>query len=78
MKNEYSTSDFQLAVVLCALGAKLIFIDKTNPQRAVFQFEDDGQINAAVESYFRGELRLDPRIVLMQSKLVKDRLYQTN
>jgi len=76
MKNFFKTSDFGLCVVLCVLGFKLTSIDKTNPNRAIFQFENDVEIEKYTESYFRGELRLDPRLVLLQSRLVKSRLKQ--
>lgn len=71
----YRTSDFHLATTLCALSFKLNCIDETNPKRCVFEFEDDSSITQHVEAYFRGELKMDPRLILLNSKLLKDRLY---
>ena len=76
MKNFFKTSDFGLCVVLSVLGFKLISIDKSNPAKAIFEFEDDGEIQKYSEAYFRGELRLDPRLVLLESRLIKSRLKQ--
>ena len=73
--NEFRTSDLQLTIVLYTLGFPLIGVDKTNPRRASFLFEDDGNISDSVSAFYRGELSLDPRIVLTNAKLVKDRLY---
>jgi len=76
MKNLFETSDFGLCTVLCVLGFKLTSIDRTNPDRCVFQFENDPEIQKYAEAYFKGELKLDPRLVLLQAKLVKSRLKQ--
>ena len=75
MKNLFEITDYNLCVTLCVLGFKLTSIDKTNPQRCVFQFENESDLQKHVEEFFRGELRLDPRLVLLHAKLVKDRLH---
>jgi len=71
----YKTSDFHTCIVLSTLGFKLVAIDKTNPKRFVFQFEANPEIHNKIDLFFRGELRLDPRIVLIQEKLIKQRIY---
>jgi hypothetical protein len=44
MKNknipQFKTSDFYLSAFLLTRGLKLIKVDKSNPQRALFIFED--------------------------------------
>lgn len=75
MKTYFRTSDLPLAVTLYTLGFPLIGIDKTSPKRAVFLFEDDNNTSDAVTAFHRGELRIDPRLILTNAKLVKDRLY---
>lgn len=72
----FETSDFAIATTLCSLGYGLVYVDRTNPKRAVFQFSGDTRsITEDVERFFRGDLRLDPRVVISSSKFVKDRLY---
>lgn len=71
----YETSDYQLAVVLSTLGFKLAYVNKTNGKRAVFEFEHDDEISKSVEAFFRDQLKLNPRVVLTNARLVKDRLY---
>lgn len=71
----FQTSDYQATVVLCALGYKLEGLDRSNPKRVSFLFEDDPTIVGAIAAYFADELTLNPRIVLHSAKLVKDRLY---
>lgn len=73
MKN-FSTTDFQICVVLSALGFRLTSIDKSQP-RFVFHFENNPQIQNHIDKFYSGELSLDPRLVLMHTKLVKDRIH---
>lgn len=75
MQDPYETSDFQVAVTLHALGFRLVELDRSNYRRIIFQFEPDAQINPAVEAFFRDELSLNPRLILLSAKLVKDRLH---
>lgn len=71
MNKLFETSDFSLCISLILLGYKLSSIDKSNPKRCVFQFEYEDDIQKSVEAYFKGELRLDPRLVLFQAKVIK-------
>lgn len=71
----FDTSDYQLAVTLSALGYRLISVDKSNPIRAVFQFEASTGIRADAEAFFQDRLSLNPRTILTNAKLVKGRLH---
>lgn len=75
MNKLFKTTDYNLTVTLCSLGFTLASINKTTPQRCIFQFENSPEIEKYAESYFRGEIKLDPRIVLIQAKFVKNRLH---
>jgi hypothetical protein len=72
--NTFTTTDFQICVILSALGYKLATIDKSQP-RFIFHFEDNPQIQTDISKFYSGELSLDPRLVLMHAKLVKDRIH---
>lgn len=71
----FDTSDYQLAVTLSALGYRLLCVDKSNPMRAVFQFENTSSIKADAEAFFQDRLSLNPRTILTNAKLVKGRLH---
>jgi hypothetical protein len=71
----FDTSDYQLAVTLACLGYRLILVDKSNPYRAVFQFEYGENIHADSEAFFQDRLSLNPRTVLTNAKLIKGRLH---
>lgn len=70
----FETTDFQTTVVLSALGFKLAAIDKSSP-RYIFRFEDDPQIPVCIKKFYTGQLSLDPRLVLIHTKLIKDRIH---
>ena len=71
----FDTSDYQLAVTLASMGYRLILVDKSNPHRAVFQFEYTEDVQADSEAFFQDRLSLKPRTVLTNAKLVKSRLH---
>lgn len=70
----FETTDYQTTIVLSALGFKLIAINKSSP-RYIFQFQDDPQIPESLKKFYTGQLSLDPRLILMHSKMVKDRIH---
>ncbi|MEO5498872.1 MAG: DUF5659 domain-containing protein [Candidatus Saccharimonadales bacterium] len=71
----FDTSDYQLAVTLASMGYRLILVDKSNLNRAVFQFEYTENVQADSEAFFQDRLSLNPRTVLTNAKLVKGRLH---
>ncbi len=71
----FDTSDYQLAVTLASMGYRLILVEKSNPYRAVFQFEPSKAIQADSEAFFQDRLSLNPRTVLTNAKLIKGRLH---
>lgn len=71
----YSTSDFQLAVTLYTLGLKLVDLDKSNPKRFIFIFPDDPRAEEIEGQFFADSLQVNPRTLLVNSKLLKDRMY---
>jgi len=71
----YSTSDLALASAI-ALYYPLEAIDKTqNPYKAQFLFKKDAQLDQLVESYWHGEMRIEPQAYFNQLKAIKARLY---
>ena len=71
----YDTSDFQLAVTLYTLEYRLLKVNKTNRQRAVSQFQYERGIHDDAKAFFGDDLTLPPRQLLINTKMVKDRLY---
>lgn len=52
----FHTSNLYVAAVLQLMGNKLADIDKRNPQRAVFYFQDQTKAKADNDKYWAGEV----------------------
>ena len=73
----YQTSDLALAAVI-ALWYPLEAIDRTqNPHKALFLFKRDEQLDQCVDSYWRGELKINPMEYFNSLKNIKARLYES-
>lgn len=77
MKNEFETSDFWLAATLLALGARITALDRSRGSRVSFLLTGD-EINEWVEKYETGRLLIEPQQLFVQSKLLKNRLYNSD
>lgn len=73
LSDYFATSDLSLATTL-SLWYPLDSIDKSVP-RAQFLFKRDQELDKLVESYRRGELRIEPKAYASQLKIIKTRLY---
>lgn len=73
-KEFYRTSDFALAVVL-SLSFPINDIDKENPRRAYFVFEQTKELSEMVDSYYRDDLKISPMAFFNQMRALKARLY---
>jgi len=72
----YKTSDLALAAAI-SIWYPLDAIDKTeNPHKAAFLFRRDEQLDNFVESYWRGELKVNPQMYFNTLKNLKARLYE--
>ena len=74
LNNYYSTSDLALASAI-SLHYPLQAIDRQNPHKAQFLFKRDEQLDKLIESYWRGELQVEPQTYFNQLKNIKARLY---
>ena len=71
----FQLTDFEVATLLITLGFKLLDIDKSNPKKASFVFENDPKIPETIDAYFNDRLSVNPRLLFMQGKSLKNRLY---
>ncbi|MGH7202971.1 MAG: DUF5659 domain-containing protein [Candidatus Levyibacteriota bacterium] len=70
----FSTSDLTLATAL-SLWYPIEKIDKKNPRKAQFVFTRSPQLESLISSFWRGELKVDPKEYAAQQKNIKTRLY---
>lgn len=78
MKNEFQTSDFWTAATLMALGEDFIGVYHSGGSRAVFMFKDSPSLKSNIENYRQRKLLIEPQNLFIQTKLLKNRLYEKN
>jgi len=72
--NFYRTADLALATAVF-LFYPLEAIDKQNPRKAQFLFKRESQLDELIESYWRGELKVEPQAYFNALRIIKARLY---
>ncbi|MFA7327965.1 MAG: DUF5659 domain-containing protein [Candidatus Ratteibacteria bacterium] len=73
----YRVSDMALTTVL-SLFLPFDGIDRSNPRRVQFLFIKTPKLEALVNRYWRGKLRIEPQKLFNQLKIIKARLYSEN
>ena len=71
---KFSTKDLGCCVALLAQGFDLSRIDKTEPAKALFVFEEPGADSTA-KDYWSGNLKVDALSYFNHTKSLKNRLY---
>ena len=71
---EIRTADLALAAAI-SLFYPLEAIDRKNPQKALFIFKRNKDLDALIENYWRGELKSDLRRYFEALRIIKARLY---
>jgi len=78
MKNEnkFSTTEYYLAVTLLVLKEELVDIEKShNSNRAIFVFKVSPTIDKHIKQFRNGKILVEPQVLFIQHKLLKNRLY---
>lgn len=73
--NEHTITDTFLAATLVALGFKVLHINRDNPQRCVFLFDNNTEINIAIQNYLLGQISINPSILLQSYKYVLSQIH---
>lgn len=75
LNDYYSTSDLALCCAI-SLFFPIEAIDRQNPHKAQFLFKRNGQLDQLIETYWKGELKVNPATYFQQLKIIKARLYE--
>ena len=73
-KDFYRTADLALATVV-SLFYPLEAIDRQNPRKAEFLFKRRGGLEEIIESYWRGEVKVEPQAYFNALRSIKARFY---
>lgn len=74
----YKTANFPIAIFLLANDFKLLDIDRSNPPRASFIFEDKPIRQTLIEKFWADEPVVGCKKLLQSQRELKQRLYGEN
>lgn len=72
----FSTDNFQLACYLLAESCKLLMVDKFNPRRALFIFEESERRQELTQKFISYQASVEPHRFFSAQKDLKQLLYQ--
>ena len=78
MKNEnqkFINSDFYLSAFCLAKGIRLIDIDRANPRRLLFIFDDKKNRQNLIEDFLYGRTKIEPKSFVSAIKELKALIY---
>lgn len=70
-----TTSDLGCCSALITLGFHLADLDKTNPRRVVFLFQNSEGLGKAINDYWSDLLAVNARSYFDNIKMIKNRIY---
>ncbi len=76
VSNTFSTDNFQLAIYLLSESCDLISIDKTNPKRVIFIFEDTERRKLLMKIFLSYQAQVEPHKFFSAQKDLKQMIYQ--
>lgn len=74
--NTFSTDNFQLASFLLSESCRLISLDKTNPRRAIFIFDESEERKGLTEEFLSYRAKVEPHKFFSAQKDLKQLLYE--
>jgi len=73
-KDFYRTADLALATTI-SLFYPIEMIERQNTRKSQFLFKREAGLDELIESYWRGELKVDPQAYFNALRVIKARLY---
>ncbi len=74
-KKIFQISDFYTSAFLLSQGFKLITLNRGNPRRIFFAFEDKEGREKLIEDFFHSEVVVEPRKFIAAIKELKSLIY---
>lgn len=73
--DNYKTNDFALAVTLLCYGFNILELDRTNPRRVYFIYNQSEALESAVSDFWDNKLTVNPKTFLSTQKELKARVF---
>ena len=74
-KRLYTTNDLALSSALLSMQFILCDMDFSDPKKTYFVFVEDQELREAIQAYWSGKLRVEPRLYFNTLKDLKSRIY---
>jgi len=78
MKEQYLTTNLDLAATLLALGFNEVGFSNIGAKRVEIKFEWDERLSTAEREYWNGNLAIEPKLLFMNRKSLKGRIYDVS
>jgi pyruvate kinase len=75
-RDAFRTADLALTAALSVSGFIVQEMERVNPTRSVFIFENSEELKEKTARYWRGELQVEPQSYFNQLKILKARIYE--
>ena len=77
MKNQqqFKTDNFPLSCYLLCVGCRILSVDKTNPRRAVFVFDETDDLKLHNQKFLSYETLIEPHKFFSAQKDIKQLIY---
>jgi len=75
IKNVYKTYDLACAAALISEGFILLTLDKENPRKVQFVFNESNHIVEVIDKYWSDKLKVNARTFFDNIKMLKNRIY---
>jgi hypothetical protein len=70
----FRTADLCLATIL-SLSLNIETIERVNPRKVQFVFQQDKKLDKLVDEFWKGEIRIEPQTFFNQLRVLKARIY---
>lgn len=74
-QTSFSSSELALCAALICLEFPLDSLDKSTPQRTIFQFKRSEELDLAVANFWQRKLLLEPLAFFEAQRYLKSRIY---
>ena len=73
--DEYKTFDLSCAAALISTGFELVSLNKENPRKVQFIFDQEDSIKEVINDYWADKLLVNARTFFDNIKMLKNRIY---
>ncbi len=74
--NTFSSDNFLLCAFLLSKGCKLVSVNKSNPRRVIFYFQDSEKRESLTDKFLSSQAQVEPHKLFSSMKDLKQIIYE--